>query len=147
MVKISKKVEYSLIVLKHFLEAQEGHQATARHICDLYKTPFDTTAKVMQVMNNAGILSSNQGVKGGYKVNVNFANVSYLELVEIIEKKEFGQYCDQLGCSLIDSCNITGPIKKFNQHIYWFLRNLSLKELLEETQSPLSNFPNMQVKI
>lgn len=147
MVKISKKVEYSLIVLKHFMDSPEDSQVTTRQICDLYKTPFDTTAKVMQLMNNNGILSSNQGIKGGYKVVISLVNLSYLELIQIIEQKEFGQTCDQLKCSLIESCNITGPIKKLNQYLYWFFKNLSVQELLEEHNGPLQNFPNQRIQL
>ncbi len=133
MFKINKKVEYALIVLKHFEKmGMYNETVTARHITDLYNTPFDTTSKVMQVMNNHGILESIQGVKGGYKVCTNLDQVSFMYLTEIIEGKSMKRNCSSQNCTLIDSCNITGPIQKLNDYLYYFFKELSLKELLEE---------------
>ena len=58
MLKITKKVEYALIVLKYMGEHPFGELHSAREICDKFKLPFDTTAKVMQSMNNKGLLNS-----------------------------------------------------------------------------------------
>lgn len=113
---------------------QESHQekSTAREICDRFKTPFDTTAKVMQIMNNQGILSSCQGVKGGYQLQADLAKINYLQLAEMIEGKKIWTDCELSQCSLIDSCNITGPIKRLNQYLSYFLQGLSIEELLQE---------------
>jgi Rrf2 family protein len=132
MLKINKKVEYSLMVLKHLTDSDKGSHITAREICDKYSTPFDTTSKVMQVMSQKGILTSIQGQKGGYKLSTDLNHVSYLELVEIIEGKKINKDCLSSNCSLIDSCNITGPVEKLNQYLLYFFRGLSLHELLEE---------------
>ena len=124
MVKINKKVEYALIVLKHLETSSDEELTTARKICDKYSTPFDTTSRVMQVMNNAGILTSLQGVKGGYKLNVDLSGISYHQLVEMIEGKKIDKDCSEMKCSLLSSCNITGPIKKFNQYLNHFFKGL-----------------------
>lgn len=133
MVRISKRLEYALIVLKHFLEAPCGEKFTARMICELYKTPFDTTAKVMQIMNNKGILISNQGAQGGYKMGINLDEISYLELSRIINGDEGANQCIEYNCSIINTCNITGPVARLNKHLKYFYHQLSIKSLLSET--------------
>jgi Rrf2 family protein len=138
MVKINKKVEYSLIVLKHLNCEVENNQVTAREICDTYNTPFDTTSRVMQTMNKNGVLESTQGQKGGYKLAINLNKINYLELVELIEGKKVGQDCSEINCALLNSCNITGPIKKLNQYLLHFFKGLTIKELLDETHLPQS---------
>jgi Rrf2 family protein len=138
VVKINKKLEYALIVLKFMHERNASDLTTARQVCDQFKTPFDTTAKVMQVMNNKGILSSSQGVKGGYQLATDLNSISYLQLCELIEGKKFAQDCEQMACSLISSCNITGPIKKLNQYLTYFFSGISIAELLRENSSPVS---------
>lgn len=107
-------------------------KCTAREVCDRFKIPFDTTAKVMQIMNNKGILSSCQGVKGGYQLQTDLAQLNYLQLAEIIEGKKIWTDCEISQCGLIDSCNITGPIKRLNQYLSYFFQGLSLEELLQE---------------
>lgn len=132
MVKINKKVEYALIVLKHFNDKKDSNLITARQICDLYQTPFDTTSKVMQIMNNHNILKSCQGIKGGYELARPLTQINYLELAEIIEGRKIHKSCDEMNCSLIDSCNITGPIKKLNEYLVYFFQGLTLSELLTD---------------
>jgi Rrf2 family protein len=132
MIKINRKVEYALMVLKLMSEREAGELTSAREVCDRFKTPFDTTAKVMQQLNLAGILVSVKGVKGGYQLNCDLAQISYLQLVELIEGKSFATDCSDGPCELYGSCNISGPIQRLNQYLTGIFSTLSLKELLFE---------------
>ena len=135
MLKINKKVEYALIALKLMLEKEQGERTTAREVSDKFHTPFDTTAKVMQMMNSARMLESVKGVKGGYYLSCDLSNVSYMDLAEMIEGKSLSIDCETVKCSLLGSCNISGPIKKLDQYLNVFFRDLSVKELLLEDNS------------
>ncbi len=139
MLKINKKVEYALISLKLMLEKEmqtAEELTTAREISDKFGTPFDTTAKVMQTMNNADILASVKGVKGGYKLSGDLSELSYMALAELIEGKSLSMDCRAMKCNLIGTCNITGPIGKLNGQLDSFLRGLTVKELLLEDIRP-----------
>ena len=81
-------------------------------------------------MNNKKILGSSQGVKGGYKLERSLEDITYLELLEIIEQKCFDKNCSEINCSLIESCNITGPIQKLNQQLISFFKSITLNSLL-----------------
>ena len=133
MFKINKKIEYALIVLKHFDQSQLQATATARQISDLYHTPFDSTSKVMQAMSSAEILKSEQGVTGGYRLSIDLTRINYLKLAELIEGKSFTHNCEDLRCSLIESCNITGPVNKLNEYLNTFFQTLTIKELLQDS--------------
>lgn len=132
MVKISKKLEYSLMVLKFMRERSMDELSTAREICDNFKIPFDTTAKVMQIMAQQGILRSSQGVYGGYLLQKDLNTLNYLQLAELIEGKKIWNDCEKLQCNLLSTCNITGPIRKLNQYLNYFFQGLSVEELLQE---------------
>lgn len=130
MVKINKKVEYALMVLKHMNAKNLEDLTTAREICDKYNIPFDTTAKVMQQMNTYGFFNSHKGVKGGYSLKINLKNISYLELVQLVEGKKATIDCMMDKCTLLNSCNIVSPMKKLNEHLMYFFKGLTLDELL-----------------
>lgn len=125
---------------------------TAREVCDLFKTPFDTTAKVMQLMNSAGILHSQKGVKGGYTLSRDLSEVSYMELVELIEGKSFMMDCHDRGeghgaCDLYHNCNISRPIKRLNDYLINIFKSLTLNELLaEDNLLALKRMPEKKVE-
>lgn len=132
MIKINRKLEYALMVLKAMQDkAPHGDTlTTAREICEKYNTPFDTTSKVMQQMKEAGILESQKGVKGGYSLLADLSSFSYLDLVEKIEGKTFMMDCHDGPCDLFQSCNITQPIRRLNDYLIGIFSSLSLAELL-----------------
>lgn len=138
MLKINKKVEYALMALK-FMADKSDHipLVSAREICDEFHTPFDTTAKVMQVMNAHDILKSVKGIKGGYSLNKSLSVITYMELVRMIEgREEIGRVCtNHKGtCELIGKCNISTPVESLNKKLNGFLENLTLAELLQGTE-------------
>jgi Rrf2 family protein len=146
MLKITKKIEYALISLKFINDDKDGHElTTAREICSKFNMPFDTTSKVMQAMNNAGILKSEKGTKGGYALAKNLTDVSYMEIVQVVDQKsndeEFCQSNKGL-CDLYSSCNIVKPIDKLNATLNSYLKNLTINQLFNmafDDQAPISN--------
>jgi Rrf2 family protein len=130
MIKINRKVEYALMVLKFMKEKASTELTTAREVCDKFSTPFDTTAKVMQLMNGAHILHSHKGVKGGYTLARDLNGLSFMELSELIEGKSFMMDCHEGPCDLYHSCNISQPIKRLNDYLINIFNSLSVSELL-----------------
>lgn len=137
MLKINKKVEYALMALKFMADKNDSSTlVSAREICDFFHTPFDTTAKVMQIMNTQHILKSVKGIKGGYLLNKSLENITYMELVLMIEsREEVGNICQthRGTCEFKEKCNIVDPIENLNRKLNLFLENLTLAELLQGT--------------
>jgi Rrf2 family protein len=140
MLKINKKVEYALMALKFMADkSQNGDQnflTSAREVCDEFNLPFDTTAKVMQLMNNQEILKSTKGIKGGYVLSKNLSEISYMSLVNLIEGKVSGSVCTTTKgtCELFGKCNIATPVELLNRKLNVFLETLSLADLLQGTE-------------
>ncbi len=136
MIKINRKVEYALMVLKFMKGKTLDELTTAREVCDKYHTPFDTTSKVMQLMNTAGMLHSHKGVKGGYTLSGDLSDVSFVGLVQLIEGKSFMMDCHDQGlgqpCDLFKSCNIAQPIRRLNDYIINIFSTLTLNEILSD---------------
>lgn len=145
MIKINKKVEYAMIALKYMAtEKDNGSLTSAREICDKFKTPFDTTAKVLQVMNNKGLLSSTKGIKGGYALEKPLKDITFTELCSMVEgRQDFPRFCESSKglCDLYDICNIVTPIDALNNKIRTFLSELTLEDLLVQ----IENTPHQEV--
>ena len=133
MLKINRKVEYALMALKFMSEKSEENLTSAREVCDQFSTPFDTTAKVMQSMNQYGILKSVKGTKGGYFLSKSLSQITYMDLTRIVEKKDNSNVCmgNKGLCELYSSCNIVDPIEKLNRTLNEYLEKLTIAELFE----------------
>jgi Rrf2 family protein len=132
MLKITKKIEYALMALRHMRERPKGELTTAREICDKYGAPFDTTAKVLQLLNAKGVVRSIQGVKGGYELDKPLNTISYRDLEVIIEGRTSALSClsERSKCELIESCNIISPVQRLEFKLNEFLEKLSIEEVL-----------------
>ena len=147
MIKINRKVEYALMVLKLMKDRPATELTTAREVCDKFHTPFDTTSKVMQLMNTADLLHSHKGVKGGYTLARDLSEVSYVELVQLIEGKSFMMDCHEGPCDLFHSCNIAQPIRRLNDYIINIFSTLSLNELLaDDNLLALKKIPEKKIE-
>lgn len=131
IIKINKKIEYALIVLNHLESQPSDETVTARQISDKYTTPFDTTAKVMQTLSHHDVLKSQQGIKGGYKLNKDLSKYSYIDVYQMIEGKKLTKDCHSTNCSIIETCNISGPISNLNESLIYFFQGISLKDLFQ----------------
>ena len=122
------------MALKIMGEKKEDSVVTVREICDALKTPFDTTAKVMQAMNHHGIVKSIQGLRGGYTLHKNLSDITFMEITKIAEDIKEESFCQSNNglCNLHSTCNIITPIDRLNSKIMTFLGQISLKELFFE---------------
>jgi Rrf2 family protein len=133
MIKVNKKTEYALMALKYIMQKNGQNLTTARELCDHFGTPFDTTAKVLQVMNQNNILDSVKGINGGYALQTPLSEVSFTQLSKMIDgKKHLDHFCHGSKglCELHGSCNIASPLDTLNEKIKNYLNTISLQELL-----------------
>lgn len=133
-------MEYALMALKHMAERPSGRVTSAKEIVDLTGAPFDATARVMQLMAQAGLLKSEQGAYGGYKIKKDLNQVSLKDLLEVIQGRIEVVKCacepnEEVDCSLLASCNIQMPMREFNQQLQDFYSQLSVGQLLK-VQTP-----------
>ena len=133
MIKVNRKTEYALMALKYIMEKESRGLTTARELCDHFGTPFDTTAKVLQIMNQNDILGSVKGINGGYALKMSLSNVSFNELTKIIDgKNHTDHFCHGTKglCELSKTCNIATPLDTLNKKIKNYLNTISLQDLL-----------------
>lgn len=134
MFKINRKIEYALIALKYMSQKGSGKLVSAKEICDLYHTPFDTTSRALQLMTQQRILKAEHGAQGGYQIVGNLSKISFFEIVEIILGPVSLADCFQpkhAQCELTGCCNIIGPFLYLNEKLVQFLKSISVQELLD----------------
>ncbi len=144
MLKLNKKLEYALIALKLMWDKQQsGDQTltTARDVCEGFNLPFDTTAKVMQIMSNAGILHSVKGVKGGHCLGKNLSHITFGELTQVIEGKTSNRSCLQgekvkRDCEHYSTCNIKSSMQWFARQLQHYLKDVTVADFFQQSFPP-----------
>ena len=136
MNKLNRKLEYSLMALKHMASKKPGELTTAKEIADCYKAPFDATARVMQLMAQKGLLKVEHGSLGGYQITRDLSKVSMLDLFEAIQGPNKIARCidkdikSEEPCGIHSMCNIMPSILNLNRRLNAFYSGLKLNEIL-----------------
>jgi Rrf2 family protein len=131
MLRLTKKVEYSLIALRHI--ALTDGVTTAKDIAERFQIPRELLAKILQKMTRAGIIRSIQGPKGGYVLESSLQDLSLSELIRIIEGGyEFVECASgrKDECLLMDNCIIRSPLLRVNKEIQRFLTTISVADVI-----------------
>jgi Rrf2 family protein len=132
MLKLTRKLEYSLIALSHMQQKDENELSTTKEIAEKFAIPQEILAKALQQLSKLEIIHAVQGPHGGYKVIGSLDNLSFLEFIEKIEGPQGLVECTTNShCSLIDFCNIRQPIKIINKNLKIMFSNISLSEITQ----------------
>ena len=132
MLKLTRKLEYSLIALSHMQKKDENELSTTKEIAEKFTIPQEILAKTLQQLSKLEIIHAVQGPYGGYKVIELLDKLSFLEFIEKIEGPQGLVECTtDSDCSLMDFCNIRQPIKIINENLKTMFSNISLSEITQ----------------
>lgn len=130
MLKISRKVEYALIALRHFQNESPHKFTSAREVALKYSIPQELLAKVLQSLAKNNILEATKGPLGGYRLATDPKEINMTEFFEIIEGPVGIMNCYfESGCDQIDGCNIKTPINNINDAIRNMFNNMTLADI------------------
>ncbi len=134
MLRLSKRVEYGLIAMKHFASIDRGTVSTAKEIAQKYNIPYELLAKVLQSLSHSRLIQSYQGVRGGYVLAHNPAEIKVADVINSIEKAKpmlAECYVDgPEGCDIFDDCTIRKPLGKIQKNINSFFETMTIAEIV-----------------
>ena len=130
MLKISRKVEYALIALRHLQGLDKEELASAKELANAYGVPKELLAKVLQRLAKKNIVDAVKGPHGGYRLAIDPKSMKLTEFFEVIEGPMgiMDCYFDS-GCEQMDGCTIRTPINRINDSIRTMFNNMTLAEV------------------
>ena len=131
MLKLTKRVEYSLIALSHMQNMMDSEKlSTSKEIAQKYSLPKEILAKSLQQLAKLGIIDAVKGSQGGYRVKDSLNDVNFMDFIESIEGPQGLVGCSMdLDCTIIDVCNIRQPINTINKNLKTMFSNISIGEI------------------
>jgi len=129
MLRLSKKADYALMAMAHL--ALKPGSASAREIAENYEIPTELMAKVLQRLARRGLLTSQQGAKGGYMLARTAAGISVADVIQAIDGPVSVTACSAHGdrCGQFAKCNVRDPLWRISDIIVSALSRTMVSEL------------------
>src|SRR3984957_16115468 len=128
MLKLTKKADYGLIALRHLAT---GRCASTKEIADSYHIPMPLLSKVLQKLVRSGLLASEQGTNGGYRLSRPAQEITTLEAIRAIDGPVILTPCfkKHSGCDQSDLCPVREPLRKVHEGILRLLSGIAIHDL------------------
>ena len=137
MLRLSKKADYALLALRH-LAASQREAVSARELAESYDLPPELLAKVLQLLVRAKLLSSQQGIRGGYALAKTPAEISVADVINAIDGPMTVTACSESdhSCDQYTKCNIRDPLWRIKDRIVSALSATSVADLASDIPAP-----------
>jgi FeS assembly SUF system regulator len=85
MLRISKLCDYAIVLLTHFAQDSEPPVWAARDVAAAARIPLPTVSKLLKSLSRAGLLVSQRGVRGGYRLARSPDEISIADVIAAID--------------------------------------------------------------
>ncbi len=132
MLKLTKKADYGLIALRHLASARGA--SSAKDIADAYGIPLPLLSKILQNLARHGLLVSEQGTRGGYRLARPARDINTLEVIRAIDGPIILTHCftEHAHCDQSPRCPVREPLRKVHEDILRLLSNITIADLSED---------------
>jgi len=144
MLQLTKRTEYGLIALTH-LARRAGDVVSVRELGERFDLPRRLLAEVLKDLLHAGIVDSQLGASGGYRLARPAARVSLGEVVAALEGSPAVTVCGSTAgpvgaggaavlreCDLEPRCPIRSPLQVIRARIRELLDSTTLESLTRD---------------
>ena len=129
MMKLTRKLEYALIALRH-MHMKGDTLSPSKEISQMYMIPGELLAKTLQQMARLKYIESVQGPYGGYKLHQSLNDLNFTKFIEQMEGPLGMVDCSiNMDCTQLNNCNIRMPMNKINENIRSIFNNIRIADI------------------
>jgi Rrf2 family protein len=134
VLRLSKKADYGLIALSYMAAPGQRAIVSTREMAEQHDIPVELLAKVLQRLARRGVLTSVQGINGGYRLARDPQAISVADVVEAIDGPLTLTACSDTTdtCDQFAKCNIRDPLHRIRERIASALATCSVAELVAD---------------
>ncbi len=133
MLRLTRKVEYGLLAVDYLANHQSNGCVNAREIATQHGIPLELLAKVLQALVRKGVVASEHGAHGGYRLARSLAEMTLVDLVSALDGPVRLVECEpeEPGeCPQYSTCTIREPIERVQRNLQQFLGHVTLEQLV-----------------
>jgi len=128
--KVSQRTEYGIRAMISLAGRYNDGPSSIKEIASGEGIPVAFLEQIMAELRRGGIVESQRGVNGGYKLSNSPDRTSVGTVVEILEGSLSPARCES-DCSKMPGCSTRTVLKKIEESITKTLDNIYLDELLK----------------
>ena len=148
MLRMSKLTDYG-IVLMSYLATENELKHSAHSLSDAVQMPLPTVRKVLKVLTQGGLLTSERGAQGGYSLHRSPKQISVADIITAVEGPIALTECmsSESHCEQESHCSIQVNSTRINNAVYSALDEVKLSDMLLpqgglEAVSPINFYPS-----
>jgi FeS assembly SUF system regulator len=139
MLRLTKKADYSLIALKHLASRHSdpaNAAVSAKEVADQYGVPLPLLSKILQKLTRTGLLISEHGTNGGYRLARDPRLISALEVIRTIDGPIILTECftEHAHCDHTVRCSVRKPLRRIHEGILRLLGNVTIQDMLDDSE-------------
>lgn len=131
MLRLSKKADYALLAMRHLAANADRGAVSARELAEAYNLPPELLAKVLQRLVRGRLLTSIQGIRGGYGLARPASAISVADVINAVEGPLTVTACSETNhnCEQYAKCDIRDPLWQIKDRIVSALEATSVAGL------------------
>jgi FeS assembly SUF system regulator len=134
MFRLNKLTDYGIVLMAYVARSARETSHTARDLAKATRLPLPTVGKLLRQLSESGLLSSHRGVKGGYTLGRDAADISVAEIVLALEGPIGFTECSIVKglCNMERSCAIKSNSQIIGDALRDALEHVMLSDLNHE---------------
>lgn len=135
MLTINRKTEYALLALIELAAKPCSH--SVRALADKTGLSRNLLGKILQDLHRGGLVTSQQGARGGYTLATSPKDIAILDIMTLVEGVpaltpcQRGQMCKRSG-----TCRLENPMITLNQNLNQLFQRMTLEDVLNSPVRP-----------
>jgi len=136
MLRISKQVDYGILLLAHCAAEDPPRIHSTRDLANQTGLPVPMVSKILKGLAREGILNSFRGTKGGYTLARDAAQITVAAIVRALEGPVRLVDCasDPIGpCRFQGQCRVVAPMQVLARAVHDVFERTTLEDLIALT--------------
>ena len=141
-VLFSKQCEYALQAVTYLALKRDGEMTSIRELTKKLGIPYHFLGKILQDLTYKGLLVSQRGPTGGFRLGMPAKEITLFHIIEAIDGVAFMNNC-VLGfpeCSGKNPCAVHDKWGNIRETIYSMLVNKNISQIAREMRKPEYGF-------
>ncbi len=137
---ITKEADYAIRVIYLLSRTPDEEKVSANTISKTENIPSQFLLKILRKLRKGGLIKSYMGVKGGYVLNKTPEEISFKDVIEIIDGPIYLNRCllDRKECNKYPNhCSVHIQLGKIQKNLIKQLDSVNFKNIEDDLKFPM----------